>query len=463
MGQEKLKKKALRWLLSFALKLSNKNLIRAIKIAEFFLIREKDISEHARAIKKTFMTNHPAVVLVKGTFKRLSKNCKAKFIENFFLGAAILGNQKRIRLGKKLGSGLPWFFTLSPTAQCNLKCRGCYAGKYAKGKGLSFIEINRILSEAKSYGIQFIVISGGEPFIRKDILDIFAEHHDNYFLCYTNGTLINKTLAGKLAKLGNVAPAISVEGFGKETDRKRGKGVFQKIMLAMDELREAGVLFGFSATATKENSEILGSEEFIDLMIKKGCSFGWHFQYTPIGRHPDVRLMATPEQRFQLGENIKKWRSQKPIFLADFWNDGPWVGGCIAGARPGGYFHINSNGDVEPCVFLQFSTDNIKGKKLIDVIRSPFFRAFQKAQPYCKNKNLLCPCALIDHPEVLREIVKKYKAKPSYNGSQEMLRNKKITNFLDSYSKKIKKITDPVWEKQYAKKFKHWKEKEHNL
>jgi len=162
--------------------------------------------------------------------------------------------------------------------------------------------------------------------------------------------------------LGNAAPAISIEGFEKETDARRGEGTFKRIMEAMDNLRNAGVPFGFSATPTKLNIETLMSDEFIDLMIEKGCSIGWFFQYVPIGRKPDVSLMATPEQRFRLRRRSIEIRNTKPIFIGDFWNDGPYVGGCICGARQAGYFHINCHGDVEPCVFLQFSVDNIKDK-----------------------------------------------------------------------------------------------------
>jgi len=75
-----------------------------------------------------------------------------------------------------------------------------------------------------------------------------------------------------------------------------------------------------------------------------------------------VSLMATPEQRFRLRRRSIEIRNTKPIFIGDFWNDGPYVGGCICGARQSGYFHINCHGDVEPCVFLQFSVDNIKDK-----------------------------------------------------------------------------------------------------
>ncbi|MBP7702871.1 MAG: radical SAM protein [Candidatus Hydrothermae bacterium] len=458
MVTDTIKRKAVKSILNVVTNLSDENLIRAIDIGEKLLIKDEGVLSYAEAIKKAFQEKHPAIELARNVLARLSNESREKFIENFIINAEVIGTPKRKELQQKLGFGLPWFLVISPTARCNLHCRGCYAGEYPKDEGLSFDEVDRILTEAKELSMYFVTISGGEPYVWPHLLDIFEKHNDMYFQTYTNGTLLNEKMAEKLAKLGNVAPAISVEGFEKETDERRGKGVFKKVMEAMDNLRNAGVLFGFSATPTRYNSEVLMSDEFIDLMIEKGCSFGWYFQYVPIGRNPDVSLMATPEQRNKLRIRVREIRSTKPIFIGDFWNDGPYVGGCIAGARRGGYFHINSKGDVEPCVFLQFSVDNIKGKKLVDVIQSPFFKAIRDAQPYCENKNLLTPCALIDNPHVLRDIVKRFDAKPSYNGSYEVISNPEIVQFLDNYSKAFKELTDDIWEKELSLKHKHWKD-----
>lgn len=454
---QEIKKMILKQLLSALLNFSNENLIRAIEISQPF-IKDPGIKNVSQKTKKLFEQNHPSVQLIKNAFKRLSPNCKNKVLENFFINMAIFGRNKQKELKEKLGFGLPMFFVISPTSQCNLRCVGCYAGQYAKNEGLSFEEVDRILTEAKDLGIYFVTISGGEPFVWPHLLKTLEKHNDMFFQIYTNGTLIDKKIVKKLAKLGNAAPAISIEGFEEETDQRRGNGTFRKIMQAMDNLREAGVLFGFSATPTKKNSEILSTDEFIETMIGKGCAFGWYFQYIPIGRQPDVNLMATPQQRNNLRLRINQIRNSKPIFIGDFWNDGPYIMGCIAGARPRGYFHINSNGDVEPCVFFQFSVDNIKGKKLLEVIQSPFFKAIRDAQPYCQNKNLLTPCAIIDNPWVMRSIVKKYKAKPSYNTDNSIITDQTIANFLDNYSKEYKKITDPIWENDLSKKHKHWKD-----
>lgn len=453
-----LRQKTVEQILNLASTLSTKNLIRAVQLAEKTFITHPEMKRMANILKESLEKETPALTLARDVLKRLSPTARKKLIENFFINAAIISRQKHKEIWEKEKIRLPWFFVISPTARCNLHCVGCYAAEYSHKDDLPFEEVDRILQEAKELGMYFITVSGGEPFIRPDLLDLYEKYNDMYFLVYTNGTFIDEKMAKRLSELGNVAPGISVEGFKKETDQRRGEGVYEKVLAAMDNLKKAGVVFGFSATPTRLNSDVIMSDEFLDFYIDRGCAFGWYFQYIPIGRNPDLSLMATPEQRNRLRERLVEIRETKPIFIGDFWNDGPVVGGCIAGARPNGYFHINSQGDVEPCVFFQFSVDNIKGKKLIDVMQSDFFKAIQEAQPYSENKNLMAPCAIIDNPEILRGIVQKYNAKPSYPGVENLIKNKEVMEFLDNYSKEFKKITDPIWEKELSKKHKCWKD-----
>ena len=461
MNTDTIKRRTIRRLMNLILQPSDENLIQMTNVIERLIPKNDAVRNITSSIRKAFEENRPELILAKNLFSRLSKDSKDKLIDNFFINAVILGKQHKNKLTKKLGIYFPWFFVISPSAKCNLHCTGCYASEYDKNEGLSFEEVDRLLTEAKQLGIYFITISGGEPFFWPHLLRIFEKHNDMYFQTYTNGTLIDKDLAKKLARLGNVVPAISVEGFENETEFRRGNGVYHKVLQAMDNLKEEGVLFGFSTTATRLNSDKIASDEFIDFMIEKGCFIGWYFQYVPIGRKPDLSLMARPEQRNHLRLRVNEIRNTKPIFLGDFWNDGPYVGGCLSGARRAGYFHINCNGDVEPCVFLQFSVDNIRNKSLLEIIQSPFFKAFQEAQPYRENKNLLTPCALIDNPQVLREIVKKYNAKPSYPSAENVIYDKEICQFLDNYSQEYRKLADPVWENGLSAKYFNWKEKKY--
>ena len=448
-------KQSLRHGMHTATKLSDKNLIRITKLVE--LVINRNNKNTVKTIRKKWEQKHPSTILAKRLFNGLNKNCMDKLTTNFFCNSLIFGYKKRKEIEKKEKMPIPHFLLMCPTMCCNLRCLGCSAGEYTMDDSLDFKTVDRVIRQAKKLGIYFFTISGGEPYVWPHLLKMFEKHNDCYFQTYTNGTLITKKMAKKLAKLGNVAPAISVEGYEKETDYRRGKGVHKKVLQAMANLKEAGVMFGFSATPTRYNSDLLTSDEFLDYYIDKGCYFGWFFQYIPIGIKPDIKLMATPKQRDKLRQKLVEWRATKPFFIGDFWNDGPWVHGCIAGGRSGGYLNINHKGDVEPCGFVHFAVDNIKKKSLKQVLKSDFFKAIKKRQPYDKDGNLLLPCMIIDHPEVLRKAVKEGKAHPTHPGADTIIKDPKIIKHLDKYSKEMKKIADKVWKKNYpemAKKMK---------
>jgi len=439
---DRAKQKALTQMLKLLPRVSDKNLIRLTYLAERIDYKEGYV-EAIKTIRRAFEEQAPAVVLGKRILTKLSPKCRDKLLTNFFVNSALMGWHLRSRFSEQEGFMPPYFMVISPTMRCNLRCVGCYAGDYIKGEELDYQTVSRVITEGYEMGIHFVTISGGEPFLWGDLLRLFREHNDVYFQVYTNGTLIDKNIANELASIGNVAPGISVEGLEKETDERRGKGTFARIITVMESLKENGVMFGFSATPTRYNSDILASDEFIDFYIEKGCYFGWYFQYIPIGRDPDINLMATPQQRNHLREKVNQWRITKPIFIGDFWNDGPYVGGCIAGGRQ--YFHINNKGDVEPCVFVHFAVDNIKEKSLKEVLNSNLFRKIRERQPYIEN--LYTPCMIIDNPQVLREIVAITGAHPTHQGAETVISDPRIKAHLDRYAADMRHLTDSLWEK----------------
>ena len=421
---------------------SDESIIRLTYLAEKLTPIEY-YRDQIRGLRQMFEEKRPQIVLARRVLQETHPNVRQKLIENLICKSILLGVPKRQKIEKELGCQVPMFFVVSPSMRCNLNCYGCYAGQYRKESDMPIELLDRIFTEANELGMNFLTISGGEPFLRKEQIDLMEKHSEIAFQVYTNGTLIDRDMAKRLAQMGNVYPAISVEGYEAETDARRGKGAYQKIMNAMEALRDEGALFGFSITATRNNTELVSSDEFMDSLINKGASFGWYFTYVPIGKKPDIGLMPTPEQRLYLRNQVHHLRYDKPIFIGDFWNDGPYVGGCIAGGRR--YFHINNSGDVEPCVFCHFTVDNIKNKSLKEVFSSPFFRAIQENQPY--DNNLMRPCMLIDVPEVLRDIVEKYGAHPSHEGADSLI--KELKDDIDKYARSFKELSDPYWEENY--------------
>ena len=354
--------------------------------------------------------------------------------------AGFYGYSKTCEFEKEHGYRIPWIILMDPTSACNLKCTGCWAAEYGHQMSMDLETLDRIITEAKALGIYMFIFSGGEPLVRKkDIIKLCEKHTDCYFLAFTNGTLIDEAFADDMLRVGNFAPAISVEGYGEETDMRRGKGTFKAVMKAMEILKRKRLLFGMSTCYHRKNVDVVGSSEYLDFMIDQGAAFVWYFTYMPVGNDAVPELMVTSEQRKFMYEQVRMFRKTKPIFAMDFWNDGEYVRGCIAGGRY--YFHINANGDVEPCAFIHYSTVNIKQVSLLEALRSPLFKAYQQRQPF--NKNHLRPCPLLDNPHSLKEVVRVSEAY-----STDMLKPEDVdvlTGKCVGTAEKWGKVADHIW------------------
>ena len=225
------------------------------------------------------------------------------------------------------------------------------------------------------------------------------KHNDCAFHCYTNGTLVDQKLCDDMKRVGNLSLSISLEGFEDANDFRRGEGVYDKVLHAMDLLHENGLIFGNSVCYTSKNMDAVTSDEFFDLLIEHGSRFAWYFHLMPVGMKAAPDLMPTKEQREYIYHRIREVRAMeggKEIFVMDFQNDGEFVGGCIAGGR--NYCHINPKGDVEPCVFIHYSGANIREKSLLECLKQPLFMAYRDNQPF--NDNMLRPCPMLENPEV---------------------------------------------------------------
>jgi MoaA/NifB/PqqE/SkfB family radical SAM enzyme len=210
----------------------------------------------------------------------------------------------------------------------------------------------------------------------------------------------------------------------------------------MDWLKKAGIFFAISTTQTIRNSDTISSDAFIDFLVEKGCIFLWNFHYIPVGRDADLSLMATPEQRARIRERFAYFRATKPILMVDFWNDGCLTQGCIAGGRK--YFHVNARGDLEPCVFCHFASDNIKEMSLIEALNSPLFREIRSRQPFSENYFISCP--LIDHPAHGKELALKFAKYFTHEGAEGFFTE--LAAAIDGYSKTYGKIAEAAWKER---------------
>jgi len=389
-----------------------------------------------------------------------------KFATNLIQGAFAQTNTAPVKREflAKYGSYPPAFLTISPGKTCNLHCIGCYASSSQTKEKLDWDIFNRIITEAKEeWGVSFLVISGGEPLIYrsngKGILDAVEAHPDIFFLMYTNGTLIDQKTAQRMAELGNITPAISVEGWRERTDERRGEGVYDKVLAAMANLREAGVLFGVSLTATRYNAEEIFSDAFLDFFFEEqGAMYGWVFHYMPIGRSFTLDLMPTADQRIWMWQRSWEIIKERKFFLADFWNHGTLSNGCIAGGRTqgNGYLYIDWDGNISPCVFVPYSPVNIhdiyaNGGTLTSAWQSPFFNGIRNWQEgYAHGKgNWLAPCIIRDHHAELRSLIERYEPDPIDDSAQKALLDPEYRKGLEAYDKEYMEKTQPIWQSVY--------------
>ena len=412
-------------------------------------------------IKRMSDNDRPGKHLIINAIRDTDEGVLRTLVNDFVVEASWLGIARQRKITQQEGFNVPYFLLIDPTERCNYNCKGCWAGSYQQAKEMPFETFDRILTEGANLGIHFIVVSGGEPTMYPRLLDIFAKHRDIAFMFYTNGSLFTEKFVEGLRTAGNVIPCFSVEGFEEKTDDRRGRGAWNRVMLAMDRCQSAGVPFGYSITETHQNIDEVTSDAFIDHMLSKGAKIAWYFQYIPIGRTPDLAMCLTPEERLRSYRRIHEIRSTKPLFAADFWNDGPYTGGCLAGGRR--YLHITADGGVEPCAFIHLSQGTINDMSLSQVLQLPFFREIQKLQPY--SDNLLSPCLLVDHPDYFRKIA----AMPGVRGTDGTVENMsgEVGRHLDQISKEWEACSRPVYEHDFpeeAAKFARLKkEKETNI
>ena len=364
---------------------------------------------------------------------------------------AFLNGTKTIRKMREVHHcNIPWLILMDPTSACNLHCTGCWAAEYGNKLNLTLEELSDVVKQGKELGVYFYMFTGGEPLVRKkDLIRLCEEHNDCQFLAFTNGTLVDEAFCADMKRVGNLALAISLEGSPEVNDLRRGDGVYGKVMHAMDLLKENGLIFGTSICYTSKNCESVTSKEFVKLMVDKGCRYAMYFHYMPVGNDASVDLLLSPEQRLYMRDRVREIRRLKDgegLFTMDFQNDGEYVGGCIAGGR--NYFHINANGDAEPCVFIHYSNANIRTHSLLEILKSPLFMAYHNGQPF--NENHLRPCPMLENPEILQKLVKESGAKSTDLQSPETPEH--LCEKCKEYAEKWKPCADKLWNAEVHKK-----------
>ena len=292
----------------------------------------------------------------------------------------------RRKVAEQEGLDVPPFLISSISTTCNLHCKGCYArsngiaqdAEEERKPTLTPQQWRDIFTAAASIGINFSLLAGGEPMMRKDILEAVSEVGDLIFSIFTNGTLIGSSYIEFLRKHLNMVPIISIEGTAMGTDERRGSGVFRRAMQSMELLKQEDLFFGTSITVTTENLQMVMSREFIDQLRNYGCKIVFFIEYVPT--EAGTEHLAFDDSHVAQMEQVLEERRQdySDIIFLSFPGDEKELGGCLTSGR--GFFHIGPDGSAEPCPFSPFSDSNVAELGVRQALKSPLFRKIRAAR-----------------------------------------------------------------------------------
>ncbi len=319
-------------------------------------------------------------IIVNDALKATLKNPReSAFMLKF--AAAIRAASKKRKKAEENGEHIPPFLIASITSKCNLHCAGCYSRcNHATVDSepvcqLTSDEWLRIFNEADDLGISFILLAGGEPMLRRDVIEAAAKKPNILFPIFTNGTFMDEKYFKLFDKSRNLLPIMSIEGEKEITDARRGNGIYDKLIANMDELQRRGLIFGASVTVTTKNIQEVSSDTFLQKLSNRGCKAVFFVEFVPV-TDDSKELAPGDKEREYLRSEIDRLRREHPeMVYISFPGDEKSSGGCVAAGR--GFFHINSHGGAEPCPFSPYSDVNVRSTSLREAIHSPLFTALR--------------------------------------------------------------------------------------
>lgn len=334
--------------------------------------------------------------------------------QSMFMMKFANSSKKAYEIRKKYeaeGKHIPPILISSITSKCNLHCAGCYAraidscNDNTPVKQLTDKEWEKIFLEAKALGISFVILIGGEPMMRKDVIKVAGSIPEILFPIFTNGTMFDDEYIELFVEHKNLIPIFSIEGNIENTDLRRGKGTYKNVLELMEKLKKRKIIFGTSITVTSENLDEVTSNEFVQSLYDKGTKLAFYVEFVPTSES-SKKLVINDGQRDVLMQKVYDFRNEfENMVIVAFPGDEKNSGGCLAAGR--GFFHINSHGGAEPCPFSPYSDINVKNTSLLDAIDSKLFKELQLQD--ILNESHIGGCVLYEKRNEVENIVNRGK------------------------------------------------------
>jgi MoaA/NifB/PqqE/SkfB family radical SAM enzyme len=344
--------------------------------------------------------------VVSEAIKATLRNPKESAFMLRFAAASRTASKKR-RKAEDKGEHIPPFLIASITSKCNLHCAGCYSRcnhatvDSEPVKQLTDDEWQNVFDEADELGISFILLAGGEPMLRRGVIEAAGKKQNILFPIFTNGTYFDDRYLELFDKCRNLIPVMSIEGSRELTDERRGAGIYDKLIANMDEIKKRGLIFGASVTVTTRNYKEVTSQAFLDSLAEKGCKVVIFVEYVPVTEESRELAPTDTEREYLQSEIIRLRETHPEMVYISFPGDEKSSGGCVAAGR--GFFHINSHGGAEPCPFSPYSDINVRDSSLKDVMNSPLFRKLRDDGYLLEDHS--GGCVLYEKRELVQQII----------------------------------------------------------
>lgn len=356
---------------------------------------------------------------------------------------AIRRHKQRLREGKFF----PPFLYISIINSCNLRCQGCWVDVAAKQQRIEIDDLSRVIREANEQGNYFFGIVGGEPFMHRDVLEIFRRHPNCYFQVFTNGHFISDEVASKLRKCGNVTPLISVEGTEIVSDQRRGATeVLNKTLAGIENCVRNRVITGVCTSVCRTNIDDLVNEAWVDRLIDLGAMYMWYHTYRPMGPESNPELALSPKDQLRIRRFVVEMRVKKPIGIIDAYYDHD--GQALCPAATGFTHHISPWGAIEPCPIVQFAKDSIHDDR-------PLAETFNESQFLRDFRQLAASttrgCIVLERPDLLHELTVLHEAPDTTARKTATAELLQMTSRTSQYNPGTE-IAERSWAYRFAKR-----------
>lgn len=276
------------------------------------------------------------------------------------------------------------------TNKCNYKCKYCiFNSGICNDVELTYEDIKKVIDALKVKNFKYLKITGGEPFIRKDIIDIlkYASDKDMVVDISTNASLINKSMIKYLKDINLDMIHVSLDGSNKEMHEiVRGINTYEKTIKGIKLLKETNKYIRIGTVIFKDNEDYL--EDIVKLCISLNVNEVIFSVMQPVGRMLDDNTMVTTKSLTDLTKIVEDLTLKYPEIVINYnWNPNKVnnTKTCPAGEK---FLYINNKGSISPCSWIvtdsnkYMSSLTLKDNNLDEVLKDNNILNFLEA----KNK-----------------------------------------------------------------------------